>query len=110
MRLWVDAQANLTSCGAAGTSGLGLEVDPEPVLQSWVNLDWWHSSFLVSTTQEALSVLRVDLPETTLAWFILLPRHLDETLVERQIVSNGVLKTEMYIYSLYINSLIDFNK
>ncbi|XP_035522663.1 E3 ubiquitin-protein ligase TTC3 [Morone saxatilis] len=81
--LRVDAQPTLTSRGA---SGRRLEVDPEPVLQSRVDLDRRHPPLLVRTAQETLGVLRVNLPETALPWLVLLPRHLDEALVERQVV------------------------
>lgn len=97
--LWVDAQTALTCCGAAEGSGLGLKVDPEPVLQSRVDLDRWHSPLLIGATQEALSVLWVNLPKTSFPGLVLLPRHLDEALVEGQVVSDGVLKTETHIFT-----------
>lgn len=100
--LWVDAQADLTSCRAAGRSGLGLEVEPEPVLQGRVDLDGRHPSLLVGTAQEALSVLRVDLPETPLPWLVLLPGHLDEALVERQVVSDRVLQKCKFEYEILV--------
>lgn len=88
--LWVDAKPDLPS-------GLRLHVHPESVPQGRVDLDGRHSSLLVGTTQEALSILRVNLPETPLPRLILLPRHLDEALVEREVVSDRVLEGGMYI-------------
>lgn len=78
----VEAQAFLNPCCAARTCGLGLEAEPEPVLEGGIDLDRWHSSLLVGTAKEAFGILRVNLPEATLSWLIFLPWHFDEALVE----------------------------
>lgn len=77
-----DEEYTLVSRGAMGTRGLRLEAGADPVLQGWGDSDWWHPSLLIRATQEALSILGVYFPKAAFAWFILLPRHLDEALVE----------------------------
>ncbi|TNN40560.1 Zonadhesin [Liparis tanakae] len=89
-----DAQAALSARRAAGAPGPRLEGQTEPALQRRVDLDRRHPPLLVGAAQEALGVLRVDPPEASFPRLVLLPRNLDEALVEGQVVSDGVLRTE----------------
>lgn len=87
--MWVEVQAVRQGAGGAGA---WLQVDVESALQGGVDLDRGHPPLLVGTAEEVFGVLRVDLPEAPFARLVLLPGDFDEALVERQVVSDGVLK------------------
>lgn len=60
-----------------------------------------HSPTLEDAVDEHVSILGINLPEASLAWFILLSGHFHEALVERQVVADGVLwKTEQVISTM----------
>ena len=50
------------------------------------------SPLLEDTVLELVCVRGVDPPEASLAWLVLLARNLLETLVERQVVADGILQ------------------
>lgn len=95
LRLEVNAQAQSQRWGADVSGRRRGQVQSESVLQSGVDLNRGHPAFLIGAAHEALGVLRVDLPETTFSRFVFLSRDFDEALVQRQVVTNGVLRKEI---------------
>lgn len=57
-----------------------------------VDLHWGHFPLLEGTILEPVGVLGVQLPKPPFPWFTLLPRHLDEALVQGEVVPDRVLE------------------
>lgn len=63
----------------------------DSVGEGWVDLHRRHPAFFEGPVHEPVSILRVNFPEPTFPWLILLTGHLDEALVQGQVVPDGIL-------------------
>ena len=61
------------------------------------------------TIHQGICIFRVEPPEAALAWLVFAARHLEEALVQRQVVTDGVLWKPKYTIIVRLNILSNNN-
>lgn len=80
--------------GAAGQSGRAEDTlcfSPGSFGGGWRDVLWKRAPLFGGAVLELLSISGVKLPERASAWLTLLPGHLDEALVDAEVVPDGAL-------------------